>query len=49
MSEETLVSCFCNLGCDVPDKLVVDKCKLRIKSTICNVEMIIVSYLMCTY
>ncbi|XP_076283200.1 DNA polymerase alpha subunit B [Lasioglossum baleicum] len=26
VSEETLVSCFCSLGCDVPEKLVVDKC-----------------------
>ncbi|XP_076233741.1 DNA polymerase alpha subunit B [Calliopsis andreniformis] len=26
VSEELLISCFCNLGCDVPDKLVIDKC-----------------------
>nr|XP_031846629.1 DNA polymerase alpha subunit B [Nomia melanderi] len=26
VSEEVLISCFCNLGCDVPDKPVVDKC-----------------------
>ncbi|XP_076392479.1 DNA polymerase alpha subunit B isoform X3 [Megachile rotundata] len=26
VSEESLISCFCNLGCDVPHELVVEKC-----------------------
>ncbi|XP_076656912.1 DNA polymerase alpha subunit B [Halictus rubicundus] len=26
VSEKTLISCFCNLGCDDPDKPVVDRC-----------------------
>lgn len=48
MSEESLISCFCNLGCDIPDEAVVGRCKCLIQSIIYNIIIERVRFLMCS-